>query len=119
MCHVSIKFTDDGPNHHTANPSRICSKLVEDISGCLLGKEDDGSDLAKYTISLNCVLQGSLFQKVWDIVRDVLNPWSTELLITITQPTIVQPTDIATSSTQCALYLSLWVYPHSRRINLQ
>ena len=37
----SIKSAEEGPNHHTTNPSRPNSNVVEDISGCLLGEEDD------------------------------------------------------------------------------
>ena len=31
---ISIKFAEESPNHHTSNPSRSCSNLVEDISFC-------------------------------------------------------------------------------------
>ena len=41
------KKTEDGPNRHTTNPSQSCSNLVVDVSGCLLGEENDASDLAK------------------------------------------------------------------------
>ena len=39
-----------------------------DISGCLLGEEDDGSDLAKEIASLNAVLEGAPTPTAWNIV---------------------------------------------------
>ena len=47
LCWRFKKKTEDGPNRHTTNPSRSCSNLVVDVSGCLLGEENDASDLAK------------------------------------------------------------------------
>ena len=41
----SIKSAGDGPSYQTSNPSRSHSNLVQDISGCLLGEENDKAEL--------------------------------------------------------------------------
>ena len=42
----SRKLPEDGPTRHTSHASQSYSNFV-DISDCLLGEEDDGSDLSK------------------------------------------------------------------------
>ena len=118
-------LADDGPKHHASNPSRSYFNLVENISGCLLGEEDDRSDLAKEITSLNAVLEGSPLPKVCDSVSDVLEPWSieqgeTNRVYSYLQhtKTTQQPIDIATSNTQCASHISALVFHHSQSIRL-
>ena len=43
----TTRSAEDGPNRRTTSPSRLYSNVVEDVSGCFLGEEDDGSDLTK------------------------------------------------------------------------
>ena len=43
----SSQLAEVNPNRHTSHPSRSHSNVVADISGCPLGEEDDGPDIAK------------------------------------------------------------------------
>ena len=94
---------------------------MEDISGCLLGDDDDGSNLSK-----DGAVEGLPIPKVWSIASDVLELRANQVrrdplrqLKTRTPDTVQQPIDSTTSDTQRASHVSAFVYPHSRSVKLQ